>query len=125
MVRAICKVLFGLGALQQTTGVLQNGALRKQSHSTTSIDLPVVAQQLTNGRNLCIDGKRVPDLYVLGVQKCGTTTMYKDFHDAVQQVHMVKIKMLKSSTSLTILSRKTIALNKIGIGGFHYATLLQ
>jgi len=82
MVRAICKVLFGLGALQQTIGLHQHGALRKQSHSATRIDLPVVAQQLTNGRNLCIDGKRVPDLYVLGVQKCGTTTMYKDFHDA-------------------------------------------
>jgi len=82
MVCAIFKLFFGLGTLQQTAGLLRNGYVWKQSHSGSWIEVPAVAQRPTNGRNLCIDGKRVPDLYVLGVQKSGTTTMYMDLHDA-------------------------------------------
>jgi hypothetical protein len=35
-------------------------------------------QFLSNGRNLCVQGRRVPDFYVLGVQKSATTSMASD-----------------------------------------------
>jgi len=32
-------------------------------------------QEIDQKRNICVDGKQVPDFYVLGVQKCSTTTL--------------------------------------------------
>lgn len=42
----------------------------------------------TEGRNLCIEGKQVPDFYVLGVQKCATSSLANDLMGAgVANVH--------------------------------------
>jgi len=35
-------------------------------------------QFFNNGRNICIEGRRVPDFYLLGAMKSGTTSLYHD-----------------------------------------------
>jgi len=39
-------------------------------------------QYVSHGRNLCVKGKQVPDLYVLGVQKAATTSLAMDLSAA-------------------------------------------
>jgi len=79
-----CKISIVLLLTSVETDALKTGSISAASRGSTSPWKPCndSEQFLSKGRNLCIQGRQVPDFYMLGVQKSATTSMAYDLKSA-------------------------------------------